>query len=263
MNVIINALAFPAPPRGGRASTRLRADPKLVWLDARGEKVPALHVRYAGAPMHRGRFLILYSHGNAEDLAELSTYIEYLSRKTGADVLAYEYPGYSIADGSASEAGCYAAAMAAYEWAVRPAADNGGGAAPHEVVPFGRSLGSAPACYMASQVSAPVGGLLLQSPLLSGANAMLGQTVAFVGFCVDPFKNYDYIKRARCRVAICHGTVDGVVPCWNGRKLHALVGADAHEPLWCVGCGHNDMEIDAVFSFARGFLGDLDARRAT
>ena len=66
-----------------------------------------------------------------------------------------------------------------------------------------------------------------------------GSGAAAVGACLDPFKNYVYIRDVRCRVAICHGTRDGVVPCWNGRKLHSLAQL-VHEPLWCAGAsrGH-------------------------
>ena len=101
---------------------------------------------------------------------------------------------------------------------------------PGDVVPFGRSLGSAPACYVANVVAMPVGGLLLQSPLLSGANAMMGRGVATVGSCIDVFKNYNRILDARYGVTIAHSTHDKVVPCWNRRDLHDLA-ADAHEPL--------------------------------
>ena len=82
---------------------------------------------------------------------------------------------------------------------------------------------------------------------------MLGRGIATVGFCLDVFKNYRFIHDARCRVAICHGTEDEVVPCWNGRKLYALA-AEVHEPLWCEGRGHNDMDERAVIAWARGFI---------
>ena len=80
MNAIINALAFPRPPRGGTLAMRLRAHPALIWLTlSTGEKVPALLVRRQyGA---RGRFLVLYSHGNAEDLAQLAGIVNYMARE--------------------------------------------------------------------------------------------------------------------------------------------------------------------------------------
>ena len=87
------------------------------------------------------------------------------------------------------------------------------------------------ACFLAARAESPLAGLLLQSPLLSGANALLGPGVATLGGCLDIFKNYQHIKDARCRVAVCHGTNDMVVPCWNGRKLLTLA-AETHEPQW-------------------------------
>ena len=253
---IVNTLAFPRPPRSGPRTHALRRDPNLLWLTlaSTGGKVPALY-RQRKASASGSRILVIYSHGNAEDLAELGPLIALMSERLEADVLAYDYPGYSIADGSPTETGVYEAAAAAYAWALCPASSGGGGAAPDEVVPFGRSLGSAPACFLAS--IAPVGGLLLQSPLLSGANAMLGSGVATVGSCLDVFKNGLYIRSSSCRVAICHGTEDEVVPCWNGRKLHALCAERAFEPLWCNGRGHNDMDEEAVLAWARSFLDSL------
>lgn len=47
---------------------------------------------------------------------------------------------------------------------------------------------------------------------------------------------------------------------WSqGRKLHALC-ADAHEPLWCEGCGHNDMDQEAVLQWARTVLDTVGER---
>lgn len=181
--------------------------------------------------------------------------VEMMAEKLSADVLAYEYVGYSIASGSPSEDGCYASAEAAYTWALRDADQGGGGAASDEIVPFGRSLGSAPACYIAARAPSPVAGLLLQSPLLSGANAVLGR-MAFTAGCVDVFRNNVWIEDVRCRVAIAHGTADGVVPCSNGRALYERC-ADAHKPLWCQGYGHNNMPEERVFVWASAFLSFL------
>ena len=215
---IINALAFPSPERAEWRLASLRRRQNLMWFTtSTGEKIPALLVKQQNAlftSSRKRRFLVMYSHGNAEDLAQLPSLVEDMARTLRCDVLAYEYIGYSIADGSPSEAGCYASAMAAYEWALTKYA-------PNDIIPFGRSLGSAPACYIASQATQPVGGLILQSPLLSGANALLGSVVAFGFFFLDILKNYNHILNARCRVAITHGTADGVVPCWNVRA-HSL-----------------------------------------
>ena len=66
-----------------------------------------------------------------------------------------------------SEAGLYRSAMAAYEKALQLARAE-------DIVPFGRSLGSAPAVHMAANAPTPCAALLLQSPLMSGTQAILG-----------------------------------------------------------------------------------------
>ena len=250
---LINTLAFPAPPRYASRFRSLKAHPGLVMLTtADGETIPAIYVQQPQQQASK-RLLILYSHGNAEDLGLIPPFVEYMAARLNADVLAYEYVGYSISSGQPSEAGLYASAAAAYAWALSdPTAEGGGGGAvPHEIVPFGRSLGSAPACYLASTYP-DVAGLLLQSPLLSGANVFLGR-LGFAATCLDVFRNEDFITRVTCRVAITHGTDDGVVPCWNGKSLHRKC-AQAHTPLWCEGHGHNDMPEDAILDWAKGFL---------
>ena len=47
----------------------------------------------------------------------------------------------------------------------------------------------------------------------------------------------------------------------QGRKLHSLA-ADAHEPLWQRGRGHNDMDEEAVLIWAADFLEQLDIASA-
>ena len=128
---LVNVLAFPRPPRTHQRREYLQSQPNLLWLttDASSSvgalKCPALYFKRPRASRRGGRFLVLYSHGNAEDLSELPRLIELYSSRLDADVLAYEYPGYSIADGSnPNEAGLYAVAAAAYAWAVKPEAEN-------------------------------------------------------------------------------------------------------------------------------------------
>ena len=164
-----------------------------------------------------------------------------------------QYVGYSIATGAPSEDNCYASADAAYAYLLSQHTP------PESIVPFGRSLGSGPACHLAAAAAQPCGGLLLQSPLLSGACAIFGEGTATLGSCVDIFKNYQKIGRARCRVCVMHGTADRVVPCWNGRKLLEKA-ADGHEPLWCNGRGHNDMPEETCLAHAAGFLDFLSSR---
>ena len=74
------------------------------------------------------------------------------------------------------------------------------------------------------------------------------------------FKNYAKIGDVRCRVAIAHGTADEVVGFSNGKALHRRC-ADAHEPLWCPGRGHNNMDEKAVLRYFHGVLDYVEANQ--
>jgi fermentation-respiration switch protein FrsA (DUF1100 family) len=262
---LVNAMAFPVPPVGHECA-RLRKRKDVVWLGTKSdEQIPCLFI----TPKLQGAcqpFLLLYSHGNSEDLGEGAEYLEYMAAATGCSVLGYEYVGYGVASGKPSEKGLYESADAAYEWATRPVAEEGLGWPAECIVPFGRSLGSAAAVHLASAAAVPCAGLLLQSPLMSGAQVLLGRTAASLLMCVDIFKNYARIQRARCAVAIVHGAEDDVVPVSNGRALAARCAAARGATCWEIeefaGRGHNDMEPERVLAFAARFLNHLADQHA-
>jgi pimeloyl-ACP methyl ester carboxylesterase len=250
MGAVVASLAFPCPPKT-LSRDALMSRPDLVWIKTskEGEEVPAVHLRRADA-----HFTILYAHGNAEDVGLSLPYLESLAASTNSSVLAFEYPGYSISrplDVQPSEAGCFRAINAAWQ---RLASDPECG--PQRVVLFGRSLGSGPVVDLASRLGGTpddCAGVLLQSPLESGARAVFGRTVAFFGRRWDVFKNYEKIGSVTAPVAIIHGTDDDVVPCSNGRAL-AAAAQNVYPSRWLQGYGHNNMHLRTCHRYAREFL---------
>lgn len=274
MGGVINTLAFPAPvlPKHFYEEELLpRRD--LVWITtSANERIPACYVRarpssslsLTSAP----KMTVLYSHGNAEDLGLHLDYIDALSRNTGADVFSYEYVGYSLSrleGGEASEEGCIRSINAAWRYCVETLK-----IPPKQLVIYGRSIGSGPSVDLASRsevegtTASPLdaAGVLLQSPLESGGRAILGHTAAFIGYSLDIFRNYEKIDRIKAPVAIMHGTVDEVVPCENGRALHAKL-QNPYEPLWIEGHGHNNMPQERCFQYTKRFLDALAVRHGT
>lgn len=200
---VVNQAAFPRPPRAF-SETELLMRPDLVFLKtSRGQQVPAIYRRLGGAKMHSARFTVVYSHGNAEDVGLSLPYIDFMSNALGVDVLAYEYVGYSIADGEPSENGVYESAEAA--WAYLRTCQ----VPPASIVLFGRSLGSAPAVHLAA-LHADVGGCILLSPLASGLRVLSGVTTSILLKPFDPFQNYAKVNRIMCPSVVMHGTEDEV-----------------------------------------------------
>mmetsp|Transcript_87004 Transcript_87004/g.281751 ORF Transcript_87004/g.281751 Transcript_87004/m.281751 type:complete len:246 (+) Transcript_87004:48-785(+) len=242
MGALVATLAFPVPPKEW-GSQHLRARNDLMFLNtARQDKIAAVHIK-RGAER-----TILYSHGNAEDLGQILPYLDKMSEACLADVLAYDYSGYGISEGTPSEENCYMCIDAAYGYLRQHVS-------PSRIIAFGRSIGSGPTVDLVSR-HPEISGMVLQSPLESGGRAVLGYTASVMLYSMDIFRNYEKIVKVECPVLIIHGTADKVVPCANGRAIHAAC-KQAAEPLWITGRGHNDMPERVCLARMREFCDSL------
>jgi len=192
------------------------------------------------------RYILLQSHGNAEDLGSMMPLLAGL-RDLGFSVFAYDYRGYGRSEGTPSEARVYADIDAAYEHLVRELRVR-----PERIVAYGRSLGGGAAVDLAAHRR--LGGLVLESPFLSAFRVMTRVSL----FPVDKFRNSAKIGRVTCPVLIMHGEEDEIVPVWHGRRLFDL----APEPKMLVtvpGAHHNDFVRIAGPRYALA-LRDFEAR---
>lgn len=204
--------------------------------------IPAVHIQGDEA-----KFTIIYSHGNAEDVGLSLPYLDHLSRCCNCDVLAYEYCGYSIAEGESSEKNCYECIDAAYLYLV-----NGHGSLegdfenasrekrsrpwgrkltivdPSRIVLFGRSLGTGPTIDLAARLLSEndgmkpsIAGVILQSPLESAGRCVLSELASNVLYHFDLFRSYEKIEKlAPVPVFLIHGIDDKIVPYSSGRALY-------------------------------------------
>ena len=74
-------------------------------------------------------------------------YLDYLCQYCDCNVLAYEYCGYSVAEGEPSEQNCYECIQAAYDYLTGMKSSTSQAVAkdavdPAQIVLFGRSLGT-------------------------------------------------------------------------------------------------------------------------
>ena len=167
-----------------------------------GERIAAVYL-----PNPAATYTVLLSHGNAEDLGWVLPSLPPL-RDLGFGVFAYDYRGYGLSEGRASEQHVYADIDAAYDYLTRelrvPAA---------RIILYGRSLGAGAAVDLAARQS--VGGLILESPFLTAFRVMTRIPL----FPFDRFRNVDKIGRVRCPVLVMHGEADEIVPLWHGQQL--------------------------------------------
>ena len=195
------SMMFPRPP------LKYAPGPDYIELTAPdGVKLMARHW-----PNPSAKHTLLYLHGNYEDLGGLGDYIPEFVR-AGYAVFAFDYRGYGLSGGTANEANLYADTQLAYDYLRTKL-----GVPADRIVPFGYSLGGGPAVELAR--TQPVAGVVLQGTFVSAYRVMTHIPL----FPADKFENLKKLPELRCPVMIIHGTADGTVPVWHGRKLFEAI----------------------------------------
>jgi fermentation-respiration switch protein FrsA (DUF1100 family) len=212
-------LIFPAPP------SSYQDDPQFFKLAVppSGEKITARFYENPSAP-----FVLLYSHGNGEDLGECHPRLRYL-HSLGFAVLAYDYRGYGTSEGKPGERAAGEDILAAWNWLTQER-----GYAPAQIILYGRSVGSGPSCWLAARKNPA--GLILESPFVSAFRVR-------THFPIVPFDRFPNLRRIReinAPVLILHGRQDRVVPFWHGRKLYEAA-APPKSFLEVPEAGHNNI----------------------
>ena len=191
-------------------------------------------------PNPEANFTVLFSHGNAEDIGDDQPLLERI-RAAGFSVFAYDYQGYGTSEGRATERHTYEDEDAAYNYLVQSVHVQ-----PNKIIAFGRSVGSGPACDLASRRQ--VAGLILESAFTSAFRVMT--RIRVLPF--DKFDNLRKIKSVHCPVLIIHGTQDSVINSSYGKELFAAAN-EPKQALWVEGATHNDV----AFVGGAGYFGTL------
>jgi len=180
-----------------------------------------------------GSPVVVYFHGNAEDLSDAGPMIDLL-HSFGAGVLAVEYPGYGASPGSPSERGLYAAAESALRWLRDKKREQ-------DVMLLGQSLGSGVAIEMARRGWGAR--IVLISPFTS-MSALGQQLFPWLPVSLLLQHRFDNLSKAPQidkPVLVLHGTDDEVVPFAMGERisrafphatLHPIPGGHHNDLLW-------------------------------
>jgi len=190
--------------------------------------------------------VVLFSHGNADDLRCIQSYCTWLAENLNARVIAYDPPGYGFSSAVAtSELNMNSAINVVYQYlrvVLNQRSEN--------IVLMGKSLGSVPTIDLASRVLEPLQGIILVSPLASGSRVLLSQkSLAYVpewltvqmDCCFAP--SVYKMGAISSPVLFIHGLADHVVSVDNTYALSkALSPKYLHKPLFLTQAGHNNME---------------------
>jgi hypothetical protein len=181
----------------------------------------------------------------------------------GMSVLAVEYPGYGLARGLPSVHGVNVHVFAAYEYVTKVM-----NLPPDNVLVFGRSIGTGPACKLAA--FRQVGGLILFAPFASLralAKDSIEQVVPsfFSGVVgsvpvLAEWNNEEHLRRCTAPIVIIHGEQDETIPASHGRQcLNACDQSRAKgifEGLWT----HNHADLRPLVQPITDFLRQQNPR---
>ncbi|XP_045908507.1 alpha/beta hydrolase domain-containing protein 17A-like [Micropterus dolomieu] len=201
----------------------------FLTRSSRGNRVGCMYIRCAP----NARFTVLFSHGNAVDLGQMSSFYIGLGTRINCNIFSYDYSGYGVSTGKPSEKNLYADIDAAWH-----ALRSRYGISPENIILYGQSIGTVPTVDLASRFECAA--VVLHSPLTSGMRVAFPDTKKT--YCFDAFPNIEKVSKIPSPVLIIHGTEDEVIDFSHGLALFERC-PKAVEPLWVEGAGHNDIEL--------------------
>jgi hypothetical protein len=170
-------------------------------------------------PARASRGALLFMHGNAGNISHRLQSIR-LFHELGLDVLIFDYRGYGRSAGRPSEGGTYLDARAAWDALLAR------GTPPERVIVFGRSLGGAIACALATEVTPAA--VIIESTFTSVPDlaAELYPWLPARALARFSYDTRARLARLRRPLLIVHSEDDELVPHAHAEALYAA----ANEP---------------------------------
>lgn len=205
----LNTVLFRAPIP---SYTSTRFGDELIWIPGQSDiAIPCLFL-HSHQPTTT---TFLFFHANAEDLGKVYDFLDIMRCVLEVNILAPEYPGYGIYKGSSTCNHILSDSMIVYKFLHQGLKLN-----PGNVCIVGRSIGTGPASWLASQGA---GGLILLSPYTSirkAAKSVFGKLLQYI--IKDQFKNIEYMKKVTCPVLFIHGKKDKLIPFEHSYQLASV-----------------------------------------
>lgn len=175
------------------------------------------------------RRTVLFFHGNAEDLDMITPHL-IMMWNWGFNVIAMDYQGYGQSDGHPSATNVCENAMEVLNYVEEMGLEN--------IFLYGRSVGGAPAVYLAASQKPCIQGLILESAFASIMKTIT--TIPLIPQRWDKMPNYQYMRSVQCPVYIFHGGKDNIVPVRNAFLLYKNAVQSSHKVLKIIPLAHHN-----------------------
>jgi len=184
-------------------------------------------------PVAGSQGALLYFHGNAGNLSNRGKGARDLTQALGESLLIIDYPGFGKSTGKPSEASCYAAGNAAYDWLTQTKQ-----IAPEQIILYGKSLGGGIATELA--VNRPHRALVLVKTFTSVPDVAQCQFPFLPArwLVKNRFDNLEKIGRCQGPVLIAQADCDEMIPHSHAGRLFEAAGQP--KQLYVLeDCSHN------------------------
>lgn len=245
-------LVFPAPRTNNADWNPPELEFEDVYFDA--EDGTRLHGWYVEHPNPRA--VVLFCHGNGEDVPRLAPRLKALKEIIHVSVFAWDYRSYGRSQGVPHEDNVIADAHAAHDWLYRRA-----GVGSEDIVLMGRSLGGAVAVALASHRHTR--GVVLDRTFahLHDAAAHNVPWLPVRWIMCNHFASIDHIRNYHGPLLQTHGEADEVVPLEQGRALFEACPSKQKKFIEVPDLNHNAPLPDSCYQDLIGFLDDLTPMR--
>jgi len=170
--------------------------------------------------------IILYFHGNAEDIGQTQELMENVKDSLGHHIIAVEYPGYGIYPGYPSADRLIEDGINIYDYVANELKWK-----EENIILFGRSIGTGPAIHLAALKNpAALVSMSAYTSVRAIVHRIAGGILQYV--LRERFRNKDMIKYVQCPTFLIHGLKDQLIPYAESQELlKACQGAPCYLSL--------------------------------
>lgn len=165
-------------------------------------------------PVDAAQYTLLFCHGNAGNISYRLESIKQF-HELGFNVFIFDYRGFGRSEGKISEPGTYLDAQAAWNYLVDEKKIYS-----NNIIIFGRSLGAAIACQLATQQNPAA--LIMESAFRSIPD-LAAQIYPFLPLrwlTRFEYNNRENVKKINCPLLIIHSKQDEIIPYSHAEKLY-------------------------------------------
>jgi pimeloyl-ACP methyl ester carboxylesterase len=204
--------------------------------------------------------VLLYFHGNGEVASDYTGLYQLYRDWAGMSLLVVDYRGYGWSTGTPLTSKMLPDAQIVID-NLSTVLVNANVQADVPIFLKGRSLGSAPAIYLATVASDKLEGLIIESGYASAPSLFRRLGIPIADDIKDdmtlPLYNDEKMKKVDLPLLIIHGEEDNLIPVDNAKKLYSNSPHEDKRLLIITGAGHNNLihiALTDYFSAIREFV---------